>query len=80
MVCFTFNFNKEMDSKEKRERLMASVREKMKQKKISQVKLAEEIGVTTPTMNSRLKNDNISLEKLIDILDVIGCEIQIVDK
>ena len=69
-----------MDSKEKREKLMATVRQKMKEKNISQVQLANEIGVGKTTMNGRLRNDNISLEKLIDILDVIGCEIQIVDK
>lgn len=52
----------------------------MKQKKVTQIKLAEMLGKPFPTVRNTLVFDNMKMNTLEEYADALGCDVVLLDR
>lgn len=60
-----------------KQKLLERILHTMQSNKISQVDVANKMGVTRQAINIWLRTDTVSLEKLMEIADAIGIKISV---
>lgn len=60
-----------------KQKLLERILHTMQSNKISQVDVANKMGVTRQAVNIWLRTDTVSLEKLMEIADAIGIKINV---
>lgn len=60
-----------------KQKLLERILHTMQSNKISQVDIANKMGVTRQAINIWLRTDTVSLEKLMEIADAIGIKISV---
>lgn len=55
----------------------SKIKQVMKLKKITNIQLAEHLGILPQSLANKFSRDSISASELIDILDFMGCRLTI---
>lgn len=55
----------------------SKIKQVMKLKKITNVQLADHLGILPQSLSNKFSRDSISASELIDILDFMGCRLTI---